>query len=109
MSITDRDQQELVRLLVDDLNATLGPGYEWIARANAERLRAFHSDDLPRYVLDVIESTQQDVHDEFIGTAWPQCPRHRRHPLWVHGGAWWCEQDRVLIARVGELGRSVSS
>jgi hypothetical protein len=101
--ITDDDEDEIVRLVIADIDATLGPGYESLARANAARLREF-IEDLEHYFADVIEATQQDLHDHFIDTDWPKCPVHGRHPLWLHEGGWWCEQERVLIARVGELG-----
>jgi hypothetical protein len=46
--------------------------------------------------------TQQDIHDGFIDTAWPKCPRHP-HPLWFRDGSWWCERDQLCVARLGEL------
>lgn len=104
MAVTDADQDEVVRLVLADVNATLGPGHESFARANAERLRGFIDDDRDRYFDAVVAATQQDLHDEFIDTDWPKCPRHARHPLWLHDGAWWCEQDDVVVAPVGKLG-----
>ena len=104
MAVTDKDQEEVARLVLADIDATLGAGYESLARANARRLREFISEDRERYFEEVIEATQQNVHDEFIDTDWPRCPLHGRHPLWLHDGGWWCEQDRVLIAPVGRLG-----
>jgi hypothetical protein len=49
---------------------------------------------------------QQYFHDLFIHTTWPSCPRHRRHPLWLHCEFWTCELDDVPIARLGELKRT---
>lgn len=49
------------------------------------------------------ESVQQDVHDEFVDTTWPRCPRHARHPLWCRDGVWRCEQDDVAVALLGEF------
>lgn len=103
MAVTDEDQDEVVRLLLADVNATVGPGHESLARGNAARLREFIDDDPERYFRVVIDATQQDLHDEFIDTDWPKCPLHHRHPLWCHDGAWWCEQDAVAIASVGKL------
>ena len=102
MAVTDKDQHEIEQLLLADVKATLGPGFEALGRANAVRLRQLLT-DREIYFREVIEATQQAFHDEFIDTDWPRCPLHGRHPLWLHEGAWWCEQDRVLIARVGHL------
>lgn len=50
-----------------------------------------------------VDDVQQVVHDEFIDTTWPACPRHPNHPLWFREGWWWCEMDGVAIAKLGEL------
>jgi hypothetical protein len=106
MAVTDADQTRAIRLILADMEATLGPGYEPIAYANAERLREF-IDDPDNYVDRVVEDTQQDVHDEHIDTDWPPCPRHGgRHPLWLGDGGWRCETDGVVVAAIGDL-RSV--
>ena len=102
MAVSDEDEERTVRLVLADVNGTIGPGHESIVRANATRLREF-ADDPHNYLERVAEATQQDLHDEFIDTDWPRCPRHGRHPLWFNDGGWWCQQDRVLIARAGEL------
>jgi hypothetical protein len=102
MPITDVDQQHLVRLLIHDLHATVGVGHDDVAGNNAIRLRQF-IEDLATYIQKVVDDTQQDMHDEFIDTLWPKCPRHA-HPLWYRDGWWWCEQDGLSVARLGELG-----
>jgi hypothetical protein len=102
MPVTDADEERIVRLLGQDLQATIGPGHEGIAVENASRLRQF-VDEPVQYAARVVEDTQQDVHDFFIDTTWPTCPRHQRHPLWFREDAWWCEQDRVRVATLGEL------
>ena len=102
MPVTDIDQDEVVRLLVHDLHVTVGVGHDYLAANNAVRLRQFVA-DTTSYVQQVVDDTQQDVHDEFIDTVWPKCPRHE-HPLWYRDGSWWCELDGLLIARLGELG-----
>jgi hypothetical protein len=104
LAITDEDVARTVALVLADVVTTIGPGHEELVRANAERLREFIDDDPHYYFQRVVEDTQQDLHDEFIDTDWPRCPLHGRHPLWLGEGGWWCEQDHVLIAPVGQLG-----
>jgi hypothetical protein len=101
LSITDLDQEQVVRLLVRDLHATVGTGHDDLPRNNAARLRHF-TNDVARYIQRVVDDTQQDLHDGFIDTAWPRCPRHA-HPLWFRDGFWWCERDDVRVARLGQL------
>ena len=105
MTVTDTDQERVVRLLSQDLKATIGPGHEGLAVENASRLREF-VDEPVHYMERVVDDTQQDVHDFFIDTTWPRCPRHQRHPLWFRENGWWCEEDRVRIANLGELASS---
>ena len=64
--------------------------------------------DFDYYQERVVEETQQWLHDVFIDTEWPRCPRHVGHPLWLVGGAWRCDKDDVLVAPLGEL-RSIAS
>jgi len=45
---------------------------------------------------------QQTVHHT-VNSTWPACPLHSKHPLWYEGGAWWCTQDHVRIAALGDL------
>ena len=108
MAVTDDDEERAVRLVLADVRATIGPGHEALIRANAKRLREF-VDDPDHYRDRVIEDTQQDLHDRFIDTDWPRCPLHGRHPLWLGEGGWWCTQEQVFIAPVGQLGSKISS
>ena len=101
MPISDVEQARVVQLLVRDLRATTRAGHDYLALNNATRLRQF-IDDVTSYIQCVVEDTQQDMHDEFIDTAWPRCPRHA-HPLWFRDGAWWCERDGLRVAPLGEL------
>jgi hypothetical protein len=101
MSVTDDDQALVIRLLVDDLHARVGAGYDYLAANNAAWLREC-IEEAARYVQQVVDETQQDIHDGFIDTVWPKCPRHK-HPLWCRDGAWWCEQDGLLVAPLGRL------
>ena len=102
MPLTEADEAELVRRLRRDVEATLGPGYEADILYHAATKRARHV-DLAVYWEMVVEQVQEIFHDGFIHTTWPPCPRHHRHPLWLHGEYWMCEQDKVVIARLGEL------
>jgi len=101
MPISHLDQEHVVRLLVHDLHATVGVDHDHWALNNAVRLRPF-SDDVASYIQRVVDDTQQDMHDEFIDTVWPKCPRHA-HPLWFRDGSWWCERDELCVARLREL------
>jgi hypothetical protein len=122
------DKQALagaVELIGHDLTATLG----WDrTRAQADAWDALDTrmevlpDDLAWEQLDpaarqevledlvaeAVEQLQQRLHDTFVDTTWPACPRHRRHPLWLgeaeRGGiAWCCPRDRAAIAPLGAL------
>jgi hypothetical protein len=101
MPIADVEQARVVQLLVNDLHATVGTSHDYLALNNAVRLRQF-IDDAPSYVQRVVDDTQQDIHDEFVDTVWPRCPRHA-HPLWFRDGSWWCERDDLRVAPLGEL------
>ena len=93
MPITDRDEAEVVARLIHDLRATVGPGHDYFVVNNAGRLRQF-IDELEHYLQKVVDDTQQDMHDCYVDTTWPKCPRHS-HPLWLHDGWWCCEQDKL--------------
>jgi hypothetical protein len=56
-----------------------------------------------RFVELVVDDVQQRLHDEFIDTTWPQCPRHANHPLDYAEGAWRCPSDGVVVALLGLL------
>lgn len=101
--VRDFDHERVVQLLILDLDATVGVAHSHLAVANAIRLRYVIEDDASRYIEAVVEATQQNIHDEFIDTAWPRCPLHK-HPMWFRDGAWWCESDGTRIAPLGELG-----
>jgi hypothetical protein len=67
MTVTDADEERVVRLLSQDLKATIGLGHGWLAVENASRLREF-VDERDHYIQRVVDDTQQDVHDSFIDT-----------------------------------------
>ena len=93
---------EIVAALIADLESTLGPGHDAMVAAHAEN-QARWSRELESYRQRVVEEVQQQIHDCFIDTAWPACPRHRNHPLWLRGEHWCCEQDDAIMCRLGEL------
>ena len=57
-------------------------------------------------VVEAVEALQQRLHDTFVDTSWPPCPRHPNHPLWLVGGegggsVWCCPRDEAEIAPLG--------
>jgi hypothetical protein len=103
--VTDELAAEVIARLRHDLAATLGDDHEQLVCQQVASIRTF-VDEAEWFVRKVIEDVQQRLHDERIDTVWPRCPRHHRHPLWEHDGAWVCEQDGIVVARVGQLARS---
>ena len=119
MAVADALVADVVARLLRDLRATAS-GDVWVYRGSrwgagpvpdmeahvrwvAEHELRFAGDDRAYYIERVVGDVQQTLHDLHLDTTWPACPRHRRHPLWCHGDAWTCEQDRVVAARRGEL------
>jgi hypothetical protein len=103
MSVSESDKARVIELLLLDVEATLGPGHEAAVRSNALRVASFGDD--PVYYRDkLVEDVQQYFHDCFVDTTWPTCPRHSKHPLWLHDESWYCERDAEAIARLGALG-----
>jgi hypothetical protein len=90
---------EVIQRLEHDLEKTVGNKHTQLVADAVARMGHSHGASAQKLVDDV----QQDVHDLFIDTTWPVCPRHQRHPLWFRDGAWWCETDGVAVARLGEL------
>lgn len=126
MRIDERVLAGAVELIAHDLTATLGWDH---ARAQAEARDAldnrmqFLLDDLAWEQLDpatrqevpedlaveAVEDLQQRLHDTFVDTTWPACPRHRQHPRWLleddrGGTAWCCPRDHAAIAPLGTAG-----
>jgi hypothetical protein len=61
-------------------------------------------------VVEAVEDLRQRLHDTFVDTTWPACPRHRQHPLWLGehdrgGTAWCCPRDDAAIAPGGDCRR----
>jgi len=114
------DSESIVRLLARDVVHTLGTQYltvvhDLAANAHALAIGWIEPDEdgegdivektQASYDQKVVDDVQQYFHDVFVDTTWPACPRHPHHPLWFRDGAWWCETDRVALARLGELPR----
>ena len=97
----DAEEQRVVQLLLHDVRATLGPGHDDIVVSNAQRLREFLP--ISYFEQQVVDDVQQQIHDDFIDTSWPRCPRHTHHPLWYGDGGWSCDQDPELLAPLGSL------
>jgi len=104
--ISDADESRVVALLLTDIAATLGSGYEYVVRDAAARIRLFALDPND-FEQRVIDDVQQDLHDSYADTTWPTCPEHRRHPLWCLDGWWTCDKTGRQIARFGSLANSV--
>src|SRR6185436_16828699 len=87
----------------------LGAGQQDAIRREASIRREFFNEpdtvdvDAEEYLTNVAEKLQQYFHDCFVDITWPECPLHRRHPLWLHEGSWTCEHLSAPIARLGAL------
>jgi len=106
MRVTDEDAERVIQPLIQDLMATLGDSHESSVRDLASQLRSF-IDDPATFEDRLVDDVQQLIHDEFVHTSWPPCPRHPNHPLWFDGEKWRCTRDSVGIARLGELGTAL--
>jgi hypothetical protein len=91
----------LVSALTRDVLATVGPGYEDLISSTAEDHLRFGNPH-GNYTSRVVADLQQQFHDQFIDTSWPECPMHGRHPLGFSAGFWSCYQPVVKI-KLGEL------
>ena len=115
MRISEEHEAHTVALLTRDVGATLGAGHEGDIRSEASFRRSFFNepdvDDFGRdqYIEKVAENVQQYFHDCFVDNTLPECPLHRRHPLWLRDGYWTCEQSNTRIARLGALRASRSA
>jgi hypothetical protein len=94
------DLAQVLPLLQRDVASTLGPTHRKLIEEVAADVREL---DGPNNAEKVVNDVQQYFHDTFVDTVWPACPRHAKHPLWYSDGSWWCVEDGVAIARLGEL------
>ena len=93
--------EHVIRLLRRDVLATVGAAHDHDVRRLAAMVLEYRDPD--DAVDKIVEDVQQYLHDTFVDTTWPTCPRHPNHPMWFRDYAWWCEQDEVPLARLGEL------
>jgi hypothetical protein len=82
-----------------DVTRTLGEKYRDFA-GHAEEVAGILEIGDPS--SKIVEDVQQRIHDEFIDTAWPACPRHSIIRC-GEAGWWWCRQDGVKVAPLGGL------
>ena len=91
---------QVIALLERDASATLGQSYHRLIEDIAADVRELDVADPGEKVVNDVQQYFQDTH---VDATWPTCPRHARHPLWYRGGSWWCVEDGVAVARLGEL------
>ena len=108
MKLKTADRAEIAQRLLRDIEATLGRGYEDLVLSNADNLASL-IDKTDWYRDGLVEDVQQHFHDAYVDTTWPTCPRHLRHPLWLHGKNWCCEHDGTAVAPLGELASRLKS
>lgn len=94
--------KEVVPLLTRDVEATIGDGHRRVIEGVAADVQELEIDNKAE---KVVNDVQQYVQDTLGDATWPACPRHAKHPLWYRGGAWWCVEDGVAVAKLGELRR----
>ena len=109
--LSDATVERVTRALRADITATLGAGFTFDLDSFVEDGRRTHSirmtgmssyyDSDEHFMGGVVDDVQQYIHDLFIDTTWPACPRHPHHPMWLRGDWWCCGEDR--ISRLGEL------
>ena len=100
MAVSELAIERVTGALKCDVGATVGGGHESAVDDFAEHGRSFIDDD-ERFTQWLVDEVQQYLHDAFVDTTWPACPRHPNHPLWFRNDSWWCDGDR--IAKFGQL------
>jgi hypothetical protein len=103
MSSKLRDLTQVLPLLQHDVAATLGHAHDKLIADIAADVRELH---VAGEAEKVVNDVQQYFHDTSVDPTWPTCPRHGKHPLWYRDGSWWCVEDGVAVARLGQLTRS---
>jgi hypothetical protein len=94
------DLSHVLPLLQRDVATTLGKAHEKLIAGIADDVRELK---VPNEGEKVVNDVQQYFHDTDVDATWPACPRHAKHPLWYRDGAWWCVEDGVAVARLGDL------
>jgi hypothetical protein len=99
----------IVQGLVSDLATSLGWDVEdaaGIVRQTAAAILDF-VDQEEWFTQKLVEDVQQYMHDAFLDTSWPACPRHPNHPLELSDDeptSWTCPRDGVPACQLGHLG-----
>jgi len=94
------DLTEVVPLLQRDVSTTLGDAHRQLIEDIAADVQEL---DVDGKAEKVVNDVQQYFHDNKVDPKWPSCPRHAKHPLWYRDGSWWCVEDGIAIARLGDL------
>lgn len=94
------DLSHALPLLQRDVSATLGDGYRQLIEDIAADVRELGARGGGE---KLVNDVQAYFHDSSIDQSWPACPRHRKHPLWYRDGSWWCVEDGLAVARLGDL------
>ena len=99
---SDSQFHKTMRLLAQDVSATLGEQHVPIVWSVAKDVQDKEGEDLSRQCIDEV---QQYFQDTFVDTTWPACPRHPNHPLNFEEGSWHCPSDGAVITPLGKLPR----
>jgi hypothetical protein len=95
---------DVIEPIAADLAATLGYTPEDARRVVRSVGAGQYGDHGMKHLAEVV---QQWLHDTFLDTTWPQCPDHRRHPLWLDDAQplmWTCDETARPMCPLGELG-----
>jgi hypothetical protein len=103
MTLTDAQMADVVERLSRDLRNSGWASYVHVVQEFADVAHEY-IDDPTDYVERVVEDVQNFILDDVI--TWPVCPHHPQHPLWYHDGAWVCEEERLVVAPLGQLAAS---
>lgn len=95
---------QVLQLLQRDLLRTTGDAHAALVNDVVSDVRELETEGaLDHEAEKIVSDVQQHLHDTRDHATWPACPRHKRHPLWYRAGAWWCVEDGVAVAPLGEL------
>lgn len=92
--------EQVVTLLQRDLERTTGDSHARLVREVADDVAEL---GIANAAEKIVGDVQQFVQDSRESATWPACPKHHRHPLWYRAGSWWCVEDGVAVAALGEL------
>lgn len=96
---------DILEMIAADLMATLGWTGEQ-ARSVVSSVGSVDGPDPEQLAMQAAEEVQQWLHDSFLDTSWPRCPRHPNHPLWLGEDSpfmWHCPTTGAAVATLGHL------